>query len=132
MHLRISSELHQQLLAAAAASPDVEICGLLFGDGAVERIVPTANVAPDPRRSFEIDPRPLFAALRCERAGQARLLGYYHSHPTGAPTPSSRDTAQATADGRMWLIIGNGRITAWRMSDARDFNPIAYQVDPSI
>jgi desampylase len=124
MTLRISSELHRQLLAMAAASSQAEICGLLVGRYNLERIVATRNIAADPRRNFEIDPRALFTAIRNERAGVEKLVGYYHSHPIGPPVPSIRDADHATADGRIWLIIGDGRVTAWQMNKTSQFNEI--------
>lgn len=128
MPLRISSELHERLLAEAAASPDQEICGLLVGETAVERIIPAINVAADASTAFEIDPATMFAAIRAERAGQGRLLGYYHSHPKGPPTASIRDAKQAVADGRIWLIIGDGQIAAWRKNELNIFNVIEIQI----
>ena len=129
MTLRISSELHQQLLREAAASPNAEVCGLLIGKTSVERIIPAANVAEDTRDTFEIDPAILFAAIRAERAGQGTLLGYYHSHPFGPPTPSDRDTAQAVGDCRIWLIIGKDRVTAWRMTECNRFNELEISIE---
>ena len=129
MGLRISSELHEQLLHEAAASPDEEVCGLLIGETFVERIIPAANVAEDTRDTFEIDPAILFAAIRTERAGRGKLLGYYHSHPVGPPTPSDRDAAQAVGDGRVWLIIGEGRVTAWQMTKDSEFNAVEIIID---
>ena len=124
MTLRISSELHRQLLTDAAASPEREICGLMIGDAEVERLIAAENVADDPKTGFEIDPVALFSAIRNERAGGERLLGYYHSHPVGPPEPSARDIAQATVDNRIWLIIGEGRVTAWMFIDANKFSGI--------
>ena len=129
MTLRISSELLQQLLREAAASPNAEVCGLLIGETFVERIIPAANVAEDTRDTFEIDPAILFAAIRAERAGRGTLLGYYHSHPVGPPTPSDRDTAQAVGDRRIWLIIGKDRVTAWRMTECNRFNALEILIE---
>jgi desampylase len=124
MSLRISSEIHDRLLAEAAASPGIEVCGLLVGNGEVERLIVTANVAADPTAHFEIDPAALFTAIRHERAGGERLIGYYHSHPVGPPKPSPRDAAQAIADDHFWLIIGEGRVTAWRVTNANEFSTV--------
>ena len=90
MTLRISSELHRQLLTDAAASPEREICGLMIGDTEVEHLIAAENVADDPKTGFEIDPVALFSAIRNERGGGERLLGYYHSHPVGPPEPSAQ------------------------------------------
>lgn len=113
----ISSTLLAGLRAGAAAVPQ-EICGLLFGQpDRIDGVEPTANVAADPSRQFEIDPAALIAAHRRQREGGEVLIGHYHSHPSGDPTPSAHDRAAAVGDGALWLILGRGEATLWR-SDA--------------
>jgi desampylase len=129
MQVRMTSELHARLLAEAAANPEQEVCGMLIGRDGVEAILPTTNVAADPRRAFEIDPKPLFDAIRTERRGGPKLLGYYHSHPEGPPLASSRDHAQAAGDGRIWLIIGQGRVTAWVSRRAGTLEAVELVID---
>ena len=129
MIVRLTSELHAQLLAEASASPFSEVCGLLVGRDRVEAVLPTANVAADPRSAFEIDPKALFGAIREERMGGLRLLGSYHSHPEGPPTPSPRDHAQAAGDDRIWLIIGEGRMTAWISRHSETLDPAELHID---
>jgi desampylase len=128
MPLRISSKLHRDLLALAAGSPDREVCGLLVGEGNIDSVLKTANVATDPSRSFEIDPVALFAAIRAERAEQRKILGYFHSHPVSPPKPSRRDTEMAPVDGKIWVIIGEGKVTAWRKNATNEFKEIALQI----
>jgi desampylase len=99
----------------------------MFGDDIVSEICPTNNVAADPARAFEIEPSALFAAIRTERAGGPRLMGYYHSHPTGTATPSERDRIQALADRRLWLIVAGGQIAAWRMSETGAFESVPIE-----
>lgn len=112
--VEISSELHCQLLRAAVLSPEMEICGLLFGDaGRIEAVRPCSNVAADSAVAFEIDPAALIAAHRAMRAGGPRLIGHYHSHPRGAADPSPRDAA-AAMPGDLWLILGHGEARLWR------------------
>lgn len=108
--------------------PDVEVCGLLIGTDSVERIIPAVNIADDPATAFEIDPAALFQAIRTERNGGERLLGYYHSHPKGPPTPSAYDRAQAKNDRRIWVIVGRQRMTAWQMTNANEFSEIKLQI----
>ncbi|WP_116092214.1 M67 family metallopeptidase [Sphingomonas crusticola] len=113
MEVRIASDVMAQLLAEAAATPSVEICGLLFGtEDCIQRAEPAANVAPDPHRSFELDPAALFSALRAARSGRPLPIGYYHSHPNGRPEPSARDLA-AAEPGAYWLILGGGEARLW-------------------
>ena len=136
MKARISSAALQQIVAAAAASPDAEICGLLFGSAdVIGHAEPCANVAADPARSFEIDPRRLIAAHKAMRDGGPALIGCYHSHPRGPATPSPRDAAAAAPDGWLWLIAGQGEVTAWRAVAAGcvegRFEPITLMVAPA-
>jgi proteasome lid subunit RPN8/RPN11 len=115
MSVSISSGLLAALIAAADASPDAEVCGLLLGrpDG-IDSARACANVATDPARTFEIDPAALFAAHRSARGGGPAVVGHYHSHPSGVPVPSPRDAAQAMGDGALWLILGGGGARLWR------------------
>jgi len=116
--ITISRRLLDDLLARAASSPTLEICGILLGQpGRIEAAVPAENVAAEPSRRFEIDPVALIAAHRRQRDGGPMVLGHYHSHPTGLAKPSPRDEAQAMGDGALWLVIAQGQATLWR-SDA--------------
>lgn len=92
----------------------LEACGLLFGDGVVEQASVAANVSDDPARRFEIDPAALIAALKAERAGGDKVIGYWHSHPSGDATPSATDAAMAVADGKLWVIVAGDAVTVWR------------------
>lgn len=95
--------------AAEDAFPD-ECCGLLIGERAgevftVTGIVAAANVAPNPARRFEVDPRTLLAAHKGARALGLAVIGHYHSHPGGAAAPSRRDLARAFGEDEVWLIV---------------------------
>ncbi len=114
MRLRISSCVIALIQRAAAEAAPLEACGLLFGADGVERASVVANVSDDPARRFEIDPTALIAALRVERGGGDRVIGYWHSHPSGDATPSATDAAMAAADGKIWVIAAGDAVTAWR------------------
>lgn len=114
MGLRISSCVIALIQRAAAEAAPLEACGLLFGSDGVERASVAANVSDDPARRFEIDPAALIAALRAERGGRERVIGYWHSHPSGDATPSATDAAMAAADGKIWVIVAGDAVTAWR------------------
>jgi len=113
MAITIPSALLDQLFAHVDGSPDREVCGLLWGDeGRITAVKPARNVAADPAATFEVDPQALIAALKAERQGGPRLIGHYHSHPNGDPSPSPRDLA-AAEPGRLWLIVGGGEARLW-------------------
>lgn len=105
-----------RVLKEAAASPQREVCGLLLGTpDRIEAAQPTENVAPQPEHAFEIHPAALIAAYRAERAGGARVLGNYHSHPSGSAEPSARDAACAQP-GSLWLIAAAESARLWRFA----------------
>ncbi|NIJ08885.1 proteasome lid subunit RPN8/RPN11 [Sphingomonas vulcanisoli] len=109
----IPAALLARLLAEAAARPAQEVCGLLFGSpDRVDTAEPTANVADDPARTFEIDPATLLRAYKAARAGGPQVIGHYHSHPFGSAVPSDRDWA-AAEPGRLWLILADGAARLW-------------------
>ena len=93
----------------------------------------TANVHPNPATHFEIDPAALIAAHKAERAGGPQVIGYYHSHPSGDPVPSSTDRAQAAHDGKVWAIVAGGpenpQVRFFRDGEER-FEPLSYAVLP--
>jgi len=107
--LRVASELMGTMLQAARAAAPEECCGLLVGtlDPAprVLRLVPAANVHPEPRLFFEIDPKTHVDTLRALRQSGEVLIGHYHSHPAGPARPSPRDLAAVTDADLAWLVI---------------------------
>ncbi|WP_347303302.1 M67 family metallopeptidase [Croceibacterium sp. TMG7-5b_MA50] len=127
----VTSDAVAVMLREAPAALPRECCGLLLGHGAaIARAVPTANVADDPWRGFEIDPAALIAAYRAERGGGPQLLGYYHSHPTGDARPSATDRAMAAGDGRVWAIIAAGAVCWWRDEPGGGFQQLSCSVMP--
>lgn len=117
MGIAVASGVLATLVEEAARVAPAEACGLLLGEGNhITQAQPAANVHPDPARHFEIDPVALIAAYKAERAGGPRLIGYYHSHPSGHPTPSATDCAQASGDGRIWAIVAGGEVRFYRDS----------------
>jgi proteasome lid subunit RPN8/RPN11 len=121
--------LRAQMLAEAAAAPEREICGLLFGLGGqtVTAIQSCANVAARPADTFEIDPASLIAAHKAQRSGGPMLIGCYHSHPGGSAEPSSRDGEAALDKGKLWLIISADRVRAWHATGAGRFEEIELE-----
>jgi desampylase len=128
MSVCITAPALSAIVAAARAAHPHEACGLLLGHGGtIAEARPTANIAPDPARHFEIDPAALIAAHRAARAGGPALIGYFHSHPTGIAAPSATDQAMAAGDDRVWAIATGDAITLWRDAPS-GFEPLSYDV----
>jgi proteasome lid subunit RPN8/RPN11 len=114
--------------AEARVSSPEECCGLLLGRGTIDEALPVANIHPDSRYRFELDPQALIDAHRAARAGGPQVLGYYHSHPAGPAEPSATDRAMAAGDGRVWAIVGADDVTFWHDEEA-GFAPLPYTVE---
>jgi proteasome lid subunit RPN8/RPN11 len=108
--LILPSSVRAQILNAAQATPDVEVCGLLTGRGdgdvTVTAAHPVRNIASTPANRFEIDPQDQFNILRRARADGLRVVGHYHSHPNGRAKPSTYDLAMAADADAVWCIVG--------------------------
>jgi proteasome lid subunit RPN8/RPN11 len=127
MTVTVASGVIATLIAEAASSAPAECCGILLGKGRIEEARPAANIAADPLRHFEIDPAALISAHRHARGGGLPVIGYYHSHPTGHPVPSSADCEHAGGDGSVWAIVADGAVAFWR-DGASGFEALSYQV----
>lgn len=128
MAINISRQQQQLLLAWAQAAGGKECCGLLLGrDGVVERVELTANVAAQPSRSFEIEPIALIAAEKRARKDGPDIVGYFHSHPNGLARPSNTDAEMAADDGRIWIIIAGGQLTAWRPRRSNTGGTVSFE-----
>jgi [CysO sulfur-carrier protein]-S-L-cysteine hydrolase len=113
--------IFRQLLQAARARPDTEVCGLISArDGAVMRCYPIPNIHARPQRAFEMAPESLIDAFRDIRGRGEQLWGIYHSHPTGPATPSGRDLAESGYPEALQLIITpheDPPVHAWRFQE---------------
>jgi proteasome lid subunit RPN8/RPN11 len=103
---------------ATAAAPE-EICGLLAGrDTVISEVISIRNAALDPQQTFYMDQDEFKARLHdLERRGLS-VIGFYHSHPQGDPTPSPADIRSAYYPEIPHLLIGlrgRPRLAAWRI-----------------
>lgn len=128
MEIALTRASLERILAEAERTFPAEACGLLLGcQGRIGEVVPARNVHPTPQTHFEIDLQALIHAHRAARQGGPEVLGYYHSHPTGSAEPSATDRTQASGDGRVWAIVGEGGVTFWR-DDEAGFVALSYRV----
>jgi proteasome lid subunit RPN8/RPN11 len=116
MRIEVTSRALAAMRVHAAAALPQEACGLLLGrDTCIAEARPARNVHPTPETHFAIDPQALIDAHRGAREGSGpQVLGYFHSHPTGAAVPSATDRAMAAGDGRVWAIVAGGDVMFWQ------------------
>lgn len=127
----LDQTLIKKLHRAQERAHPCEACGIFLGNGAqITALHETANVHPTPETHFEIDPQALIDAHRAEREGGLKVMGYFHSHPTGDPNPSETDKASSAGDGKVWAIIAGDRLMFWK-DDPGGFLALPYTVTES-
>lgn len=118
-----------------------ECCGFLLGrwqDGSVR--VSSARAAHNverrsPQTRYAIDPDDVLRALRTAEGEGIEVVGFYHSHPTGAISASEVDRERAWSK-HVYLIVPvsggrPGRLGAWEYPGAGDRpRPLPVEVRP--
>ena len=132
MIVKVTREALEEIQAATAEAGQREACGLLLGEKHRAHVdialaVETRNAHPTPETHFEVDPQALINAYRAERDGGASLIGYFHSHPRGAPEPSATDQDMALGDGRIWAIASRDEVRFWR-DGPEGFTPVTHHI----
>lgn len=112
--LTINVEQLAEIFAHLDAGKPNEACGLLGGpEGRVEKVYLMANATPSPVR-YSMEPERLIQTiLEIEERGW-ELLGIFHSHPAGPPTPSATDIAEAYYPDSAYVICAPGPDGRWQ------------------
>jgi proteasome lid subunit RPN8/RPN11 len=103
-----------EIFAHVDAHKPNEACGLLGGSGGrVEKVYLIANATPSPV-SYSMKPEELVRAIvEIEERGW-ELLGIFHSHPAGPPTPSAADVAEAYYPDSAYVICAPDAGGRWQ------------------
>jgi proteasome lid subunit RPN8/RPN11 len=135
--LILNSSAAATLRERADTGAPEEVCGVLAGqrggddrhETEPDRVTATVavdNVARPARTRYELDPEATLAAIeRIEGEGND-VVGFYHSHPEGPPTPSAVDREAATWTGYVYLIVGRDALAAYRWTGER-FLPVTVE-----
>jgi proteasome lid subunit RPN8/RPN11 len=109
------------LVQEAERSLPREACGILVGSPEGERVTQifrSVNLAASPEREFGIDPVLVARLGRRLRGGGNRILGCYHSHPSGSRELSTGDRREAWPLARyLVLAVTEGKgveLVCWR------------------
>lgn len=130
--IKLSQQLHEEIMAHGAQSYPYEGCGLMLGrmdDGlnVVEALLPVENRWPvevEKRERFRIDGQDMLKAEMKAMAQGVDVIGIFHSHPDCEPIASPRDLAWATWPGYSYIIteVLEGKPThsrSWQLSPDR-------------
>jgi proteasome lid subunit RPN8/RPN11 len=104
--VRVAAGVFDALIRHSREDATLECCGLLIGAGLeVTEAVPARNIASDPATRFTIEPEDHIKARRAARASGLNVIGFYHSHPRSAATPSETDIAENSYPGVIHAIV---------------------------
>jgi proteasome lid subunit RPN8/RPN11 len=104
--LRLQKATVAAILREAEATPNLEVCGLVWADAAGEQTVTSLrNAHKEPERYYDVDPAELLKAYRQMEEVQGSPVAFYHSHPGGSPHPSEADMMGAMNGGMHYLIV---------------------------
>ena len=111
----IARGVGQAMRAAVIAGGQNEVCAAVFGVASggggwrASRFRMLANLAVEPTLGFVVDPLELCSVDGEERDRGQRLLGLFHSHPSGDPRPSQRDRAASWPGIACWIAAFDRR-----------------------
>src|SRR5690606_40260349 len=89
--MKVTEELHRQMVQHAYAGSPLEACGILGGHGDLaDRFFPTTN-AQQSRVGYAIPEKEILQVMRTLDREGADLVGIFHSHPATPAYPSSTD-----------------------------------------
>jgi len=134
MKCRISRLLLDRIADRARLSPGREVCGLLLGsEDEITEAVPIPNAAADPSTSFVLEGAAHVMTSRRARERGLRIIGHYHSHTRGNPSPSPADAALRSAQGTYWMILTSEEQRLWVSRSggavANAFDPVMLEID---
>lgn len=121
--MRISRELHDELVQHATAEAPNECCGMIAAkDGRAIAIHRAANAAASPLR-YEIDSDDQYRIEMAIDAADHQLGAIYHSHTRSEPVPSQTDINLAFHPDVLYVIVGlangNPDVRAYRIVDSK-------------
>jgi len=104
--MKLPRPLVNRLLAIAQHDHEREACGLIASrDGTPGTVYPVANVAEDPGRFFQMEPKGQIEAMRAMRDRGEALFAIFHSHPDAPASPSATDIAESAYPDALHLIV---------------------------
>lgn len=102
----MNTRVKTAIIDIAKATPETEVCGLIWQNGAAVDLYPCPNTTRDPdgaAEAFRIDPQDYIRATQ-----KGRIIGVYHSHTTtGAANFSPADLKCAKTLGLPFYLYAN-------------------------
>ncbi|MDQ6423301.1 M67 family metallopeptidase [Paenibacillus sp. LHD-117] len=122
---RITKETYDRLIRTCEQALPDEACGVLAQgpeSEAIDIVIPIRNVHPSPSVSFSFDPEEWTAAYFNMQKNRQSLVGFFHSHPHTAATPSYRDSRGFLHESGLtyWIVS----LTPGASPDVKPYRPV--------
>ena len=122
MTVVMPAELRRELVALCEARGGREACGVLIGTREQAHVT-IARVAETPNRAenadaFECDPGAVTVLAAAAQSAGLDVVGFWHSHASGDPRPSSRDARGAWPDSLTAIVCTcrSPAVRIWQLS----------------
>jgi proteasome lid subunit RPN8/RPN11 len=119
--MRISRQIHEELLAHAREDAPNECCGLIGGNNGVARTVYRARNAEASPLRYNLDPQDQFRIMTEMDERGEELSAIYHSHTASPAYPSQTDINLAAYPEALYLIVsladGEKDLRGYRIED---------------
>ena len=102
--IEIPADIKGQMLAYAMDGLPEEACGLLAGNGRVERFFPMTN-ADHSSMTYRLDPKEQLQTFNEIEDRGWKLLGIFHSHTHTEAYPSETDRRQAFYPEAHYVVV---------------------------
>jgi len=111
--------LLREAVSVARQRPGTEICGLLVDTGSYLRFVPTRNVSRR-RGGFAFSAPEVRQVVAAINTSGQEVVGTFHSHPVGLPTPGPSDIENTVDDSLMFIFDCTGKTGhLWKIRGGR-------------
>jgi proteasome lid subunit RPN8/RPN11 len=119
--MRVSRQIHEELLAHAREDAPNECCGLVGGnDGVAKTVYRARNAEASPLR-YNLDPQDQFRIMTEMDEKGEELSAIYHSHTASPAYPSQTDINLAAYPDTIYLIVslapGEKDLRGYRIED---------------
>lgn len=124
--ITVPPHLYDRLIRHAKTGHPDEVCGVLGGDRTgdvahIKTLREATNTSAVPETEYAIAPEEQLQLIESIESDGHDVIGFYHSHPAGPPTPSATDADRATWPDLSYVIVilscEHPFVGSWRWDD---------------
>ncbi|MBN2984778.1 MULTISPECIES: Mov34/MPN/PAD-1 family protein [Cohnella] len=134
----MSEAAREKLIRDCLARAPYETCGILLGTIENDRLYAdehrlVRNASAEPFATFRFDPADWVRVYYDAQKNQRSIVGIFHSHPQGSPTPSALDRAGWDGWATYWIVSladGHANVHVFGRTPWNEWTKIATNPKP--